>query len=173
MSPLAESRARRSPGKLRGYAAVFDSDSNDLGGFVERIAPGAFSGFGDGDVKALMNHNSDIVLGSTEARTLRLSQDRRGLAFDLELPSTSAARDLAVSVERRDVRGMSFRFETLDDLWTKLGPGRWLRTLVAVRLIEVSPTAFPAYPGTTVELRSLAADARDRRLRLLQLEASA
>lgn len=151
--------------RLHGYAAVFDSESSDLGGFRERIAKGAFDGFQERDVKALVNHNSDIVLGSTEGGTLKLKQDDHGLRFDLDLPDTTGGRDIAVSVERRDVTGMSFRFLTLKDKWEKLAgegdddEGRWLRTLLAVRLIEVSPTAFPAYPATEVGVRAETKDA--------------
>lgn len=161
----AELRVERREGKtpkLYGYAAVFDSESNDLGGFTERIAKGAFDGFEDRDVKALVNHNSDIVLGSRKGETLKLKQDDHGLRFELDLPDTSGGRDIAVSVERQDVSGMSFRFLTVKDKWEKLAGkgdddgGRWLRTLLSVRLIEVSPTAFPAYPATEVDVRARA-----------------
>lgn len=172
--------------KLGGYAAVFDSESVDLGGFTERIAKGAFgAGLAKADVRALMNHNPDVVLGRTTSGTLRLSEDDRGLPFELDLPDTQPARDLAVLVARRDITGMSFGFRTLRDTWSKIGPGKWLRTLLEVDLFDVSPVAFPAYPAAEVGMRGAGQDleaqaglkaaqandeARLRRLRLLEKE---
>jgi Escherichia/Staphylococcus phage prohead protease len=174
------------PTKIGGYAAVFNSESVDLGGFVERIAPGAFAGAAGADVRALLNHNPDVVLGRTKSGTLRLTEDSRGLAFDLDLPDTQAGRDLAVSIYRRDISGMSFAFRTIKDAWAKLA-GVWHRTLLEVNLLDVSPVTFPAYPAAEVGLRA-ASDAKDalaglerakalevsreRRLRLLERESA-
>jgi len=178
----AEGRATR----IGGYAALYNSESMDLGGFVERIAAGAFDGSLAGDVRALWNHDPNHVLGRTQAGTLRLSSDARGLGFEVDLPDTTLGRDVAVSIERRDVSGMSFGFRTIRDQWAKLGPGKWLRTLLEAELFDVSPVTFPAYPQTEVGLRSLndagdalsgyraaiaAEEARVRRLRLLELGA--
>jgi uncharacterized protein len=182
-----ELRVERMDGKstkIGGYAARFNSESVDLGGFVERIAPGAFTRTLSGsDVRALLNHNTDIVLGRQKAGTLRLAEDANGLAFELDLPDTTAGRDLAVSIERGDVAEMSFLFKMRKDQWAKLGPDQWLRTLLDVDLKEISPVTFPAYPSTEVGMRAdvgakdalaglvaakAAEEARSRRLRLLE-----
>lgn len=142
--------------KLHGYAAVFACESADLGGFTEVVRAGAFSrSLASGkNVRALWQHNGDALLGTTQARTLRLAEDTRGLKFELDLPDTSHGRDLAVLVERGDVSGCSFGFRTNEDRWEKRGAG-WLRELIAVDLQEITLTHEPAYPDTGVALRSL------------------
>jgi HK97 family phage prohead protease len=169
--------------RVGGYAAKFDSESVDLGGFVERIAQGAFSGSMDKDIRALWNHDTNHVLGRRSAGTLRLVEDTVGLAFELDLPDTQAGRDVAVSIERRDVTGMSFGFAVRKDQWAKIGDKRWLRTLLDVDLMEISPTGFPAYQSTEVGMRSTDVadcaaafaraqaehESRQRRLHLLEL----
>ncbi len=159
---ITELRVQRGDGqgvKVGGYAALFNSESVDLGGFTERIAPGAFAGSLGRDVRALLNHNPDLLLGRTKSGTLRLAEDTRGLGFELDLPETQLGRDTAALIERRDLSGMSFAFRTLKDTWAKVGPGKWMRTLLDLELIDVSPVTFPAYPETEVGLRS--ADAGD------------
>ena len=94
---------------LRGHAAVFGVISEDLGGFRERIMPGAFADVLDDDVRLLVDHEPP-PLARTKAGTLRLREDERGLAFEADLPETTAARDLRESVARGDVDGASFRF---------------------------------------------------------------
>lgn len=147
---------KREDGKrtARGYAALYNTESVDLGGFTERIAQGAFSRtLQASDARALLNHNRDIVLGRQSAGTLRLSEDSRGLAFALDLPDTQAGRDLGVSIERGDIREMSFSFVTEADNWAKVA-GKWLRTLLDVDLLDVSPVAFAAYPQTEIGMRA-------------------
>lgn len=142
--------------KLRGYAAVFDSLSVDLWGFREKIAPGTFAASlaaGD-DVRALWNHNTDFVLGRTKNGTLSLSEDETGLAFELEPPDTQLARDLVASVERGDVDQMSFGFAALDADWDIDENEQLIRTLRKVKLYEISPVTFPAYPATSVSARA-------------------
>lgn len=141
---------------LAGHAAVFDQLSEDLGGFREKIEPGAFKAAVKGDVRALVNHNSDKVLGRTKSGTLRLEEDKTGLAFELDLPDTQPARDLAVSVERGDVDQMSFGFRTIKDQW-EVKDKEDIRTLIDLELYEISPVTFPAYPQTDVAVRSLQA----------------
>ena len=142
---------------IAGHAAVFNSMSVDLGGFREIVAPGAFAAtIQEDDVRALFNHDPNHVIGRNRARTLRLSEDSQGLAFEVDLPDTQTARDLAVSIERGDISGNSFGFQTLEDRWER-GDGGEIRTLVRVRLFDVSPVTFPAYPATDVALRSLEA----------------
>jgi uncharacterized protein len=133
---------------VTGYAAVYDRESGDLGGFRERIAPGAFAGVLDSDVRCLLNHNADQLLGRTRAGTLRLSDDPRGLRFECDLPESRS--DLAEAVERGDLDGASFRFEVADDEWE--GD---LRTIREVRALhDVSLATHPAYPAASVELRT-------------------
>jgi len=145
-------------GKLAGYAAVFDSPSRDLGGFVEVIRPGAFrrSLASADQVRALYDHDSGQVLGRVGAGTLRLREDTRGLAFEVDLPPTTYARDLAALVERGDVAGCSFAFSVTADgqRWEKRGD-HLIRELLDVTLSEITITANPAYPDTSVAKRSL------------------
>ena len=139
-----------------GHAAVFNSESRDLGGFIEVIAPGAFAGHEDLDVKALNNHDTGQVLGRNTAGTLRLREDDTGLAFEIDPPDTSFARDLAVSLERGDITQTSFGFRTITDKW-ETRDGMDYRTLEKVELLEISIVPFPAYPDTDVAMRSLEA----------------
>jgi HK97 family phage prohead protease len=154
-----EERVKGKPRSIFGHAAVFNQWSEDLGGFREQIAPGAFteSIAGRDDVRALINHNPDLLLGRNLAGTLRLAEDARGLAIEIDPPDTQVARDLLVSMERGDITQMSFAFSTLDDSWETRGKQPH-RTLLKVRLFDVSPVTYPAYPQTDVSVRSLAAE---------------
>jgi HK97 family phage prohead protease len=153
-----------SPGTLVGYAAVFGKLSEDLGGFREMIRPGAFdrSIKSAADVLALVNHDDDDVLGRSTAGTLRLATDEVGLRVEIDLPDTTAGRDTAVSVARRDLQGMSFAFYTLVDQWDFSG-STILRDLVDVDLVDVSVVARPAYTDTSVAVRSLERARSDRK----------
>ena len=141
---------------IAGHAAVFHSLSEDLGGFREKIAPGAFDETAStDDIRALFNHSPNFVLGRNRAGTLRLREDAKGLAVEIDAPDTQTARDLMTSIDRGDVSGWSFGFRTISDLWERKDGGMEERTLVKVRLIDVSPVTFPAYPQTDLALRSL------------------
>lgn len=141
--------------KMYGHAAMFDSLSEDLGGFRERIAPGAFAkSLESDDIRALFNHDSNIVLGRNKAGTLRLKEDKNGLAIEIDPPDTQAARDLMVSMQRGDINQMSFGFRTIADKWDKLD-GEWVRTLLEVDLFDVSPVTYPAYSATDIAVRSM------------------
>lgn len=146
------------PFLIRGYAAVFNSDTEIYPGFKERIARNAFSESIKGDIRALWSHNPDFILGRTTNNTLSLREDDYGLYFELKLPDTSLGRDLKVLVENRTITGMSFGFIPLEDTWTK-GEGTrekpHIRTLNKIDLFEVSPVAWPAYPQTSVSSRDL------------------
>lgn len=142
------------PPTISGYAAVFNSQSEDLGGFIETIAPGAFAETLDGDVRALWNHDSKFVLGRTTNGTLKLAEDERGLRFEVQPPETSYAADVMALVRRGDVNQMSFGFEVVDDEW-RTEAGINYRTLKKVRLFEVSPVTFPAYAETSAEARAM------------------
>ena len=141
--------------KLVGYAARFNKLSEDLGGFREKIKPGAFSeSITSDDIRALFNHDTNFVLGRSSAGTLELSEDRKGLRMSCSPPDAQWARDLVASVKRGDISQMSFGFQTLDDKWEKKD-GDNIRTLEKCKLFDVSVVTFPAYPDTEVGLRSL------------------
>jgi uncharacterized protein len=142
--------------RFTGYAAVFNSDSEPLP-FIERIMPGAFkrSLKARNEVKLFKNHNMDEVLASTRSKTLRLTEDSKGLLAEATLPDTTAGRDLAVLMKRGDVHAMSFGFSvpSKGDKWSDDGMTRELKE---IRLHEVSiVTGFPAYEATTASVRSL------------------
>ena len=144
---------------LEGYAALFDSRSENLGGFTETIKPGAFRASlkARNDIKLLWNHDTGAVLGSTRAGTLTLTEDERGLRVSATLPNTSYGRDAAELVRRGDVSAFSFGFSMPargGDEWNSDGTERVLKS---VRLHEVSLVAFPAYPETagTATVRGL------------------
>lgn len=140
---------------FRGYAAVFDSPSDDLGGFRETVRPGTFSKTlreRRGQVM-LWNHNIDIPLASTRGRTLRLAEDDRGLLVEADLPDSPAGQNAATAIRRGDVSAMSFGFTVTRDAWS---PDHKTRELIEVRLLEVSPVVWPAYPATTATVRHLA-----------------
>lgn len=152
-----EIRVSRSHGKqtIQGHAAVFHQLSEDLGGFREKIAPGAFADTLDADVRALFNHDRNFVLGRTTSGTLRMSEDKTGLKVEIDPPDTTVARDLMTSIERGDISQMSFGFRVKEDEWEQgIGDNPDIRTLLAVELFDVSPVTFPAYPQTDVGLRS-------------------
>jgi len=146
--------------KLVGYAAVFNAESEDLGGFREVIAPGFFSNALTGDTRALWNHDSNYVLGRTGNGTLTMREDEVGLFVEITPPDAQWARDFMASVERGDVSQMSFGFSVADggDEWQKRPDGTVLRTLLpggCAELADVSPVTYPAYPQTAVAVRSL------------------
>lgn len=143
---------------LEGHIAVFNQLSEDFGGWREKIEPGAFAeSIGRDDIRALWNHENDLVLGRNTAGTLTLSEDETGLFFKNTPPETAWFKDRAVSIRRKDVTGASFGFYTESDQWEKMD-GVDIRTLKKVTLVEVSPgVTFPAYPQTDVAIRSLEA----------------
>ena len=154
----ADSDDEARPARIEGYAAVFGAESVDLGGFREVIHRGAFANsLESADVRGLINHDPNLVLGRTRAGTLELREDERGLAFTLYPPDTAAARDLLVSMERGDVDQMSFGFETVRDRWETDDRGA-LRHLLEAQLFDVSVVTFPAYPQTSAEARAMARD---------------
>jgi HK97 family phage prohead protease len=143
------------PTRLVGYAAVFGELSENLGGFREKIAPGAFAKSLGGDVRALFNHDPNLILGRTKAKTLSLREDQRGLLVEITPPDTQAARDVIESMKRGDVDQMSFGFRTKKDDWEENDKGELIRTLIEVDIFDVSPVVFPAYPTTEIAVRSM------------------
>lgn len=155
---VSELRADEGGKFVEGYAAVFGQFSLDLGGFREKIKKGAFTKtIQEGDVRALWNHEDKYVLGRTSAGTLTLSEDERGLKVRIECPNTTWANDLKESIKRKDVKEMSFGFNTIKDTWTYNNDTDEVeRELLEVRLWEVSIVTFPAYPQTDVSVRAVA-----------------
>jgi HK97 family phage prohead protease len=155
----AEYRTEGEGNIISGYAAVFtDANGNpslseNLGGFREIVAPTAFNER-SGKVLAFYNHDSSQVLGK-EGTNLELSVDARGLRFSLVLPDTTTGRDVRELIRAGILSGVSFGFTVNKDSWTVVNNEK-IRTLESVTLYEISPTANPAYPDTTVALRNLA-----------------
>jgi HK97 family phage major capsid protein/HK97 family phage prohead protease len=145
---------------LRGYAYVFDKLSHDLGGFRERIEKGA--GREDmerGELVATFNHNASAPLGRT-GYGLRTGVDDHGGWYEVDLPNTTAGRDVAELVKRRIVRGSSFTFRLkdveADQEWTRdEATGFLIRTVRDFHVAELGPVTSPAYPDTTAAKRSI------------------
>jgi len=141
------------PGTLSGYAAVFNTLSRDLGGWCEEIAPTAFGPAGPLNmdthtrVLARAEHESELLLGTTNAGTLRCTVDEIGLFYEVDLPDTNAGRDVAVLAERGDYAFSSFAFYTLPDgrTWREDENGLLVSVVTAARLVDVAPVADPAY----------------------------
>ncbi len=147
-----------SPGTLAGYAAKYETLSQNLGGFVETIHRGAFDkSLADGlDVLARYNHDDNMLLGRTASGTVRLSSDDTSLMYEVDLPDTQVGRDLAVLAARGDVYQSSFAFYTVEDEWGMTEQGFPMRSLIATRLVDVAPVNTPAYLDTSSGLRSFA-----------------
>jgi HK97 family phage prohead protease len=145
--------------KIVGYAAKYNKWSVDLGGFTERIKKGAFDealARDDADVRALKNHDPNLILGRTKSGTLRLTTNSVGLNFEVDPPNTSTGRDTIEEIRRKDITGCSFSFTTMEDDWKYKEDGTVERTIVKVgELFDVGPVTYPAYPDTTVAARSL------------------
>jgi HK97 family phage prohead protease len=161
---IVESRAD-GRAAIIGYAAVYNRLSLDLGGFKEEILPGAFDKIlsrqrGKGDVVALFNHDSNIVLGRTSSGTLELSSDEKGLRYVVTPPVSRA--DVLELIQRRDVRGSSFAF-TVDPKNESFRTGEDGKAVRQIRevsgLYDVGPVLVPAYPATSasVAMRSFEA----------------
>jgi hypothetical protein len=146
--------------RITGYAAVFNTASEDQGGWTEIIDPTAFDNVlaSNPDVRALWNHNPDHVLGRTTAGTLQLSCDATGLAYVVTPPATSLAKDLMVSMRRKDVTQSSFAFICKRDQWTDNQDGTVTRKILEFdSLLDVSPVTYPAYTAATSGVRNLPA----------------
>jgi HK97 family phage prohead protease len=159
--PLELRTEEGKPSRLVGYAAKFDVESKNLGGFREIIRKGAFDRtLKEGpEVVARVNHRSEMLLGKKSSGTLRLSVDEVGLRYEVDLPDTSVGRDVAEYVRRGDIRESSFAFRTPKggDKWTaRSSEGTPLREVSDVDLVDVAPVIDPAaYPSTQVALRTL------------------
>jgi len=139
---------------IRGYAAVYNSDSEWMGGFYEQIEVGAFDDVLENDVRAYFNHDENLLLGRVSSGTLRIGTDKRGLFYEVDLPNTTYANDLVELMKRGDINQSSFAFLIGQDRWEERG-GKTYRIISKVsRLLDVSPVAQPAYPEATSELKT-------------------
>lgn len=151
------------PPIVRGYAAKFQTDSlimeNRSGmSFVEILSPGAFDNVLNDDVRALVNHDPNLVLARSKNGTgsLKIGTDKIGLWYEFELPDTQIGRDLRTSLERGDIDQSSFGFIVGQDKVEKRSDGMIQRTISSVKeLLDVSVVTYPAYPDATVALRSI------------------
>ena len=163
--------------RISGYAATFNQRSQDLGGFIEVIAPGAFDDVlrAQPDVLGLFNHDMDHVLGRTGSGTMRIAVDERGLRYEIDPPDTQLARDLMTSMRRGDIRSSSFAFSVRkDDQTWELRDGQQFRTINKVSgLYDCSVVTDPAYlsadssvrcqlPQHDTELQAYVAEVRSR-----------
>lgn len=146
------------PQKIVGYASKFNSLSEEMWGFREQIAPGAFTeALKKSDVRALFNHDPNYILGRQSAGTLQLTEDDVGLYYEIIPPDTQWARDITASIKRGDVKESSFAFsmsggvEEWDD--TTIPAVRTIRQIG--ELYDISPVTYPAYPSATSGVRSL------------------
>jgi uncharacterized protein len=148
-----EVRAEGDGMTFSGYASVFNSPSEDLGGFIEYVAPGAFkrSLQSRNEVKLLWNHDSGEPLASLRGGTMQLVEDEVGLRVTAKLPNTTRGRDIAELLRTKVIDSMSFGFNVIKDSWSRDGQ---TRTLESVRLFEASIVSFPAYSATTATVRS-------------------
>ncbi len=140
-----------------GYAAKFNSKTELYRGLFEIIEPGAFDEVLEQDVRALFNHDPNLVLGRTKSGTLRLSVDETGLRYEITPPDTQIAKDLLESISRGDVSQSSFGFKVKTDTFEEHKDGTFTRSIRKVdTLFDISPVTYPAYEDTAVALRSKA-----------------
>lgn len=167
-----ELRAEEGDGMtFSGYASVFNSSSEDLGGFREFVAPGAFkrSLQARNEIKLLWNHDTSEPLASVRGGSLQLMEDNYGLKVTAKLPNTTRGRDVAELLRSKVIDSMSFGFNVIKDSWSNNGA---VRTLESVRLSEVSIVTYPAYTATSASVRSVSPsiDADELANALLKLE---
>lgn len=145
--------------RVSGYALNFSTNSNDLGGFIETIAPGALDGVLEkSDILCLLNHNEDrgcLARCKNGKGSLTLTVDKKGLKYEFEAPNTALGNELLESLKRGDITSSSFAFYVGDEKWEKLTDGRYLRTITKFKeLFDVSPVYRPAYDSTSVGIDS-------------------
>lgn len=159
---------------IEGYFAVFNSNYDIFPGATESIAPGAFKNTLDNDIRALVNHDTTLVLGRKKAGTLELKEDSKGLWGRIHInPKDSDAMSLYERVKRRDVTQCSFGFEIIDEDTIHLQNGDTHWTIKEINLFEVSVCTFPAYKETNIEARKKDLDiARIRNKPLTSIESA-
>lgn len=150
--------ATRDDGKvgITGTGAVFETLSEEIFGFREKIAHGAFDkALGTSDLRSLFNHDANFILGRVKSGTMRAWVGADGLQYEIpELPASRS--DVAEAITRGDVDGNSFSFTVAEDSWEYNPDGTAIRTITQFEeLFDVGPVVFPAYPATKVSARAL------------------
>jgi HK97 family phage prohead protease len=171
-----EVRSEGSTFGFYGYALKWGARSENLGGFRENVAQGATAdSIGRDDVRALFNHDPNLILGRNRSGTLRLSEDSTGLHYEVDMPDTTYARDLAEAMQRGDVSQSSFGFKVAGpdgESWSEDMDGFPLRTLRSISLFDVSPVTYPAYTDSTsgIGARALQLFAEQRGISVARLD---
>jgi len=138
-----------------GYGSIWNSRSENLGGFYEYISPDAISQetIEKSDVRALINHNPDLVLARSTAGNLILSVDEKGLRYEFSIPETSYGKDLAINMKNGNINQSSFAFTVGSDEWSTDEDGNDIRTITSIeKLYDVSPVTYPAYSQAESDL---------------------
>ncbi len=174
--PIEDFEVREGDGqpKLEGHASVFNKEAVIYGSWREKVSPGAYKKtIKENDIRALWNHNTDLVLGRNKSGTLDLLEDTKGLKVQISPPDTQAGRDAVTSIKRGDVTQMSIAFQIVKEEWIQPADARDLplRIIREAKLFEVSPVTFPAFEQTSISARNelepeSADDPRDEALRL-------
>ena len=166
-----EIREENEAKKIYGYAALFDDPADEINGFIERVAPGAFKeAIKKSDTRALVNHNSEKVLGRSKSQTLKLKEDKKGLYYEINPPNTTYANDLLESMGRGDIDQSSFQFTVDKEEWDESGEVP-VRTIVKVaELFDVSPVTFPWYKNTVSGVKSRAEVFKEYRSKCQKVE---
>lgn len=146
---LEETEASRT---LKGYAVVWNTPSQDLGGYYETVVPNAFGDIQNKDIRAFFNHDYNYLLGRTTSNSLRLWQDETGLGFEIDLAPTAKGEEVYQLVKRGDLDGVSFGAIVLEEQWSEDGSNNALNSM---ELIEISPVVFPAFLQPNVSARSV------------------
>jgi len=142
---------------VEGYGSIFNSRSENLGGFYEYISPTAITQetIDNSDVRALINHDESLILARQSAGTLNLSVDEKGLRYSFDLPETTYGKDLGINMKNGNISQSSFAFTIAEngDEWTTDEAGNDIRTITKIdRLYDVSPVSFPAYSQSEADL---------------------
>ena len=138
-----------------GYGSIFNSRSENLGGFYEYISPTAISQetIDKSDVRALINHDASLILARNTAGTLDLSVDEKGLRYSFQIPQTSYGKDLAINMKNGNLNQSSFAFTVGDDEWSTDDNGNDIRTITEIdRLYDISVVSYPAYSQAESDL---------------------
>ena len=152
---------KREDGKevVIGYGSVFNSRSENLGGFYEYIDPNAITNetIKNSDVRALINHDPNLILARSKngEGNLKLSIDERGLRYEYEMPDLSYARDLSINLKNGNISQSSFAFTIASngEKWDTDKEGRDIRTITKIdRLFDISSVTYPAYPDASSDL---------------------
>ena len=174
-APVLELRKHSTGTVIRGTAVVYDSEAKVTEGFREVFRPGAFTRAlrEKQDTRGLFNHNPDLILGRTVAGTMRLREDVRGLHYEIDVPSTTAGKDVVKSIERGDLSGSSFCFTVPNENCQRITysdrGGDMLREVLDADLHDCSPVVYPCYAATSVTTQAggqASADPGDIRHRL-------